>query len=115
MSRAQFRRYSNKLFNLINLNQFDRYKNILQMKILSPSEDVNMQSPVESNTNMTKQSFKEFQHRYKHFTEDYISILGDHQESNPIRPDNEFSFSKYADAIVKMIKGSDQQLVAHKL
>jgi len=59
------------------MNQFEhRYKHFTDENTKALPEDVNIQSPVESNTNMT-QSIKEFEHRYKHFTEDYISILGD--------------------------------------
>jgi hypothetical protein len=34
---------------------------------------------------------------------------GDHEEFRPINPVKEFSFSGYVDAIIKMIKGSEQK------
>ena len=88
------------------MNQADhKHKHLIEENTEVSLEKVNTSKA----KNVSQQSDKEFEHRYRHLADEYISVLGDHEEFKPINPVKEFSFSMYADAIIKMIKGSDQK------
>ena len=50
-----------------------------------------------------------FDYRYESKDAGGITILADNLESNPVKPDDDFSFSEYSNTIVKMINGSKQK------
>lgn len=50
-----------------------------------------------------------FDYRYESNDADGITILADNLESNPVKPDDDLSFSEYSNTIVKMINASKQK------